>query len=105
MEMEQLTFPSCIERLLVNKDKTYPLRLESQRALLDLSVAENGADKLLEQSYAINQKYLKEALGVLEKGPVKGSWQFKRYWSAENRRLIAKETDSAFQGLLKQFLL
>ncbi|HRC95365.1 MAG TPA: secernin [Coprothermobacter proteolyticus] len=100
-----LLFRAALKDYSVNKDKTYPLRLESQRALLDLSVAENGADKLLEQSYAINQKYLKEALGVLEKGPVKGSWQFKRYWSAENRRLIAKETDSAFQSLLKQFLL
>jgi len=36
---------------------------------------------------------------------MKGSWQFRRYWAAENRMLIAKETDPAFKSLLKQYLL
>jgi len=80
------------------------LRLESQRKLLETSVEQLRADELLEQGWSINQEYLKEALEKVEKGSTKGSWQFRRYWSAENKMLIAKETDPAFKGLLKQYL-
>jgi len=100
-----LLFRAALKDYAVNKDKTYPLRLESQRKLLETSVEQLRADKLLEQVWSINQEYLKEALEKIEKGSMKGSWQFRRYWAAENRMLIAKETDPAFKSLLKQYLL
>jgi len=99
-----LLFRAALKDYAVNKDKTYPLRFESQRKLLETSVEQLRADKLLEQGWSINQEYLKEALEKIEKGSMKGSWQFRRYWAAENRMLIAKETDPAFKSLLKQYL-
>jgi len=61
-----LLFRAALKDYAVNKDKTYPLRLESQRKLLETSVEQLRADKLLEQVWSINQEYLKEALEKIE---------------------------------------
>ncbi|NPV88169.1 secernin [Coprothermobacteraceae bacterium] len=87
-------FRAFLTDFLGNKEITYLMRLEHQKKLLQMDYKAQTADVLYQAGEEADRTYISETLKALRPGPIKGSWQFQRYWRHQNARLLAGEREA-----------
>lgn len=98
-----LLFRAVLKDYDNNVERLRPVLREYQDRLFELAESLDGAE-LSHKAQAINTEYVHHALKLVGEGPLKGGWQFRRYWRKQNQALFCKEDDDELRELYQQYL-